>query len=182
MLRRKVLVFGVMSFLVLLGSSCGYRFSPGGEHIDPVIKRVYVDNFSNRTSEAELEVIFRNAFLDQFRRSTRFRLAESRDQADAVLRGGMNSISTGHLSYTRADIATEERLTVVMDVSFEANPELVERGKPVIIWKDPGFSGYRDYRVSQGNPFVTDQNRRAALQLLAEDMAQRAFRALMSGF
>lgn len=170
-----------MSICVSLVCSCGYRFSPGGEHIDPVIKRVYVENFSNRTSEAELEVIFRNAFLDQFRRSTRFRLAENREQADAVLRGGMNGISSSHLSYTSADVASEERLTVVMEVSFDAKAELVEKGKTVI-WKDAGFSGYRDYRVSQGNPFATEQNRRAALQLLAEDMAQRAFRALMSGF
>lgn len=178
LLRSKALRGLVAAAVVALASlpaGCGYRFSPGGENINPAIRLVFVDSFENRTPEPYLEIYFRNAFSDQFRRTSRFRLADSRGAADADLRGSVNALSLSPLSYTRADFATEERATVTVSLVFQ------DRNKE-IIWRNDSFSGYQDYRIDQGNTTATEQLRRAALQKLANDMAERAFRSLMSGF
>lgn len=163
-----------LAFLVLL-AGCGYRLSPGGENIDPAIRLVYIDTIENRTSEPYLDVYFRNAFSDQFRRTSRFRLADVRTAADADLRGSVTGLTLSPLSYTRADFATEERATLVLSLVFQ------DRNKE-IIWRNDALSGYQDYRIDPANATLTEQNRRAALQKLANDMAEKAFRAIMSGF
>lgn len=167
--------FTLILLVAILVAGCGYRFSPGGENIDPGIKLVFIDSFENKTPEAYVEIYFRNAFSDQFRRTSRFRLAENREAADAVLRGGVNGLSLTPLSYTKSDFATEERATLTVAVIFQ------NKNKD-IIWRNDSLSGYQDYRIDPSNAALTEQNRRAALQKLSSDMAERAFRSIMSGF
>lgn len=159
----------------VLPAGCGYRFSPGGENIDPDIHLVYIDDFDNKTTQPYLEIYFRNAFSDQFRRVSRFRLAGSRAAADAGLRGSINALTLSPLSYTKSDFATEERATVTISMLFQ------DRDKE-IIWRNDSFSDYQDYTIDPHNATVTEQNRRAALQRLADKMAERCFRYIMSGF
>jgi len=168
-------VYFLILLLVLL-AGCGYRFSPGGEHIDKDIRTVYVDNFANRTSEANVENVFRNSFIDQFRKSSRFQIAGTREEADAVVKGSINSLSGSHLSYTSADVAREDRITAVVELVFE------ERVSRKIIWSNAAFSWYGDYTVSSTNPMTTETSKRNALDKLADDLADRAFRLMMSGF
>lgn len=155
--------------------SCGYGFSPGGEHIDPGIQRIYIDNFTNNTPEANVENIFRNAFIDRFRTTARFKLAENREQADAILKATIVNLSTSHLSYFSTNIAREDRVTVVMDATFETKSR-------DILWSNRNFSWYADYLLDQNNTGTTEANRKAALSKLATDAADRMYRAIMSGF
>jgi len=156
-------------------AGCGYRFSPGGENVDPGIHLVYIDNFDNKTTQPYVEIYFRNAFADQFRRTSRFQLAESKGTGDASLRGSVNLITMSSLSYTKSDFATEDRVTITASVIFQ------DRNKE-IIWRNDRLSGYQDYVIDPGNAAATEQNRRAAIQKLSADMAERAFRSIMSGF
>ena len=165
----------LISLTVLLLAGCGYRFGPGGENISPEIRTIFIDPLGNNTSEANVENFFRNALIVRFQTSPRFKLAESASQADARLRGAISTLSTGHLSYSSADIAREDRVTAVLDLVFET------RDKEVI-WSNKNFSWYTDYLVDQNNPGSSDLNRKAALQKLAADSADRIFRAIMSGF
>ncbi len=177
MVSNRISMVVVLCMLLALSAfSCGYRFSPGGENIDKSIRNIYVDNFANRTPEAGLENTIRNSLVDQFRKSSRFKLAESKEQADAVLRGSLNNLSTTHLSYSKADVAKEDRATIVLEVVFE------KRANKEIIWSNSSFSWYRDFAIDQTNPITTDNNRRAALQLLSDDAADRVYRSIMSGF
>ena len=66
---------------LLVLTNCGYRFSPGGEWIDKSLQTVFVDNIANTTSEPFIEIYLRNGLEDQFRKSSRFRLATSKDTA-----------------------------------------------------------------------------------------------------
>ena len=163
----------VSAFCLLL--SCGYRFSPGGEHIDPGVRKIYVDNLFNNTSEANVENIFRSALIERFQATSRFKLADNRDQADAILKGGITKLYTNHLSYSSTDVAREDRAYATLDLTFETS------GK-VVIWSNHSYSWYADYLLEQGNPAITDLNRRTAIQKLATDMAERVYRAVMSDF
>lgn len=164
-----------LMLVLFLPAGCGYRFSPGGGTIDPGIHRVYIDIFENKTTEPYVENYFRNAFADKFRRVDRFTLAESRGSADASLRGSVNLITMSSLSYTKSDFATEDRITITASIVFQ------DRNNE-IIWRNDSLSGYQDYVINPNNAADTEANRRAALQKLSSDMAERAFRYIMSGF
>lgn len=159
-----------------LAYGCGYHFSPAGEHIDKSIQTVFVDNFSNNTSEANIENYFRNSFIDQFRRGSRFKLVNRKDLADAVFRGSINSLVTPHLAYSETRLAKENRVVVNIEVMFE------ERESKEIIWANKNLSESEDYIVDESNPNATATNRKEALQKLAGDVAKKTYRYIMSGF
>jgi hypothetical protein len=175
-MRKTKNVLPFLLTLLLLLAGCGYSFSPGGEYIDKDIRTVYVETFANRTSEANIEATFRSAFIDQFRKSSRFKLADRREDADAVLKGSINNLSVSHLSYSTADVAKEDRATVTMELVFE------ERKDRKIIWSNSAFSWYGDFSVVSTDTLRTEVNKRSALDKLATDLADRAYRLIMSGF
>lgn len=162
--------------LILITAGCGYRFSPGGEWIDSGIRTVFIDNLVNSTSEPYVEIYLRSGFEDQFRKSSRFRLANSRETADAVLKGTLSALSTSYVAYDRYDKATESRAIMVLNLAFE------ERKTGKKLWSVANFTGNESYRVDQANPNATSTNKQAALQKLSSDMAEKAYRNLMSGF
>jgi hypothetical protein len=159
---------------VLLVAGCGYRFSPGGEYIDKKIRTVFVDNFANKTSEANVENTIRNSFIDQFIIGGRLALVDRREKADAVFKGSVNSIVTSPLSYQRTGLASGERLTVAMELVFE------EEDTHKLIWNNKNFTATQDYTFTDLN--TRDTNRRNALIKLSNDSAEKAYRLMMSGF
>jgi len=175
MMATKRLLLLCLILTAVVPAGCGYRFSPGGESLDPAIRLVYIDNFDNKTPQPYVEIYFRNAFADQFRRTSRFSLAESKGKSDALIRGSINAVYMSSLSYTKSDFATEDRVTITASVVFQ------DRNNE-IIWRNDSLSGYQDYAIDPNNAAATEQNRRAAIQKLAGDMAERAFKYIMSGF
>ena len=159
---------------VFLVAGCGYRFSPGGEYIDKKIRTVFVDNFANKTSEANVENTIRNSFIDQFIIGGRLALVDRREKADAVFKGSVNSIVTSPLSYQRTGLASGERLTVAMELVFE------EEDTHKLIWNNKNFTATQDYTFTDLN--TRDTNRRNALIKLSNDSAEKAYRLMMSGF
>jgi hypothetical protein len=144
----------------LLVVACGYGFMPDGEAIDRKIQKVFVDVFINKTSEANIENTFRTAFIDQFIQGRRFKLAGSPGEA---------------LSYQATSLAAEDRITVVLSLTLEAqNPKNV-------IWANSSFSGLQDY-IMGNNLSIAQANKKNALIKLCNDTAERAYRLMMSGF
>lgn len=169
---RALLLFS----LIIAVAGCGYRFSPGGEWLDSGIKTVFVDNITNTTSEPSVEVYLRNGFEDQFRKSTRLKLASSRETADAILTGTIRALSAANVSFDRFDKATESRAFMTVDLVFE------EKGTRKRLWSVSNFSGNETFRVDQANPYASSVNKTQALQKLSSDLAEKAYRNLMSGF
>lgn len=168
---RKEIFFIVF---VLLMTGCGYNFRPAGENIGTYIQKVFVDNFSNRTSEAYVENYLRSAFIDEFIKGRRFKVVGSPEMADAILKGSINSVTTSHLSYDSSSIAVEERVTMAMELVFEER----ETGK--IIWTDKNLAGIEDYRVT--DQLASENSRKNTLIKLSKDTAENAYRLMMSDF
>ena len=165
-------------FLFLLSailiSGCGYRFSAGGEYIDKKIRTVFIDNFTNRTGEPYIDNTIRNAFINQFTTGSRFTIVDRREKADAAFRGSIDSLTTAPLSYQKSNLASEERVTITMELAFE------EQDTKKTIWTNKSFSGYQDYATPDLNS--KEANRKNALIKLSNDTAERAYRLMMSGF
>jgi frataxin-like iron-binding protein CyaY len=169
---RALLLFS----LIIAVAGCGYRFSAGGEWIDSRFQTVHVDNIVNTTSEPFIEIYLRNGLEDQFRKSSRFRLAGSKETADLILQGTINALTVPPVAYDRFDKAQEGRAVMTVNLLFE------EREARKKIWAVSNFSGNETYRIDQANTSATSASKTAALQKLSNDMAEKAFRNLMSGF
>jgi len=166
----------LLILISLVLTNCGYRFSPGGEWIDSRFQTVHVDNIVNATSEPFIEIYLRSAFEDQFRKSSRFRLTGSKDTADLILQGTITALTVPPVAFDKFDKAQEGRAVMTVNLLFE------EREARKKIWAVSNFSGNETYRIDQANTSATSASKTAALQKLSNDMAEKAFRNLMSGF
>lgn len=166
--------FIILTTMFLVLAACGYHFSPGGEYIDPDVRKVFIEPFANRTSQANLEDTIRLAITDWFIRGRRFQIVDNEAQADAIFRGTVKSLTTAPLSSRTTNLAAEERMTLTLELSFE------DRRTKKVIWKDANFSGTQDYPVASLSD--TETARKNALTKLSRDTAERAYRMMMSGF
>ncbi len=103
---------------------------------------MYVDVFTNKTSEPNLDIIFRTAFSNEIVQNGHFKLASSRGEADAIFRGTILSMQVAPLAYKTGSLSAEDRITVHMELFFE------ERVSGRILWTNGAFVGTGDYRVS----------------------------------
>lgn len=172
--RRIVKTIIWITLTALLAGGCGYRFAGTGESVAPELRTVFVDLFANKTSEAYADVIFRNAFISRFVQEGRFTIASSRGEADVICRGSVRSLHASPLSYKSSNLSAEDRITVILEISFE------ERESGRTIWTDGAFTATGDYPVTTAG--VTETSRKKALSKLADDTAERAYRLMMSGF
>jgi predicted N-acyltransferase len=132
------------------------------------------DLFANRTGEAYIDNTIRNAFINQFTTGSRFTIVDRREKADAAFRGSIDSLTTAPLSYQKSNLASEERVTITMELAFE------EQDTKKTIWTNKSFSGYQDYATPDLNS--KEANRKNALIKLSNDTAERAYRLMMSVF
>jgi hypothetical protein len=172
MIRLAKLSVTILVVVLLFG--CGYQFAPGGEYIDQGMRTVYIEPFANKTSEANIENIFRAAFIEWFVKGNRFKVVDRMDMADTIWRGSINTLITSALSYRTSNLAAEERMMVVMEFKFE------ERESRKEIWTDRAFSAYQDYAIT--DMVNTESARKNALSKLSLYTAEKAYRAMMSGF
>jgi len=150
-----------VSLALLFG--CGYSFAPQGKYIENRIQRVYVKSFDNKTAQAEIENYFRTAFINQFIQNSRFKIVNSEEGADAIVKGTILNLNTSPLSYMKNDLAAEERATVTLEVTFREN----ESGK--IIWSSKNMTGTVDYALSDDINMLSFNRK-------------NAFNLMMSGF
>ena len=165
---------GICLFLALI-ISCGYTFAPQGEYINKHITTVYIQAFVNKTSQAELENYVRTAFIDQFILSNRFKIVQNVESADAIIQGSVLNINTSPLSYRANTLVAEERATMVLEINFREK----ESGKT--IWSSKNVTGKVDYKM-ENNINMYPMTRKNAFIKLANDMAEKAFNLMMSGF
>jgi hypothetical protein len=168
-IRRGVLL--LLASLLLAG--CGYRLA-GEESVAPAFRTVFVDTFTNKTGEAYAENIFRSAFISRFVQEGRFKPARSRGEADLICRGSVRNLQAAPLAYKATNLSAEDRITVTLEISFE------ERESGRVIWTERSFVGTGDYPVTTAG--VTESSRKNALVKLANDLAEKAYRLMMSGF
>lgn len=163
----------VLSILLLVG--CGYRFSGSIKSAYPTIQSVYVDTFTNRTSEANAENIFRAAFSNEIVQRGHFKLVSSRGEAGAIFRGTIVNMQVAPLAYkTGTSFSAEDRITITLELFFE------ETASGRTLWSNSAYIGTVDYLVTTVG--ATESSRRNALTKLASDSAEKVYRLMMSDF
>ena len=162
------IVFAILCFLAFL-SACGYRFAGGGT-LPSGINSVCVTIFENRTSEIGVENTFTNDLIYEFTRNGKI---ASIDKADAFLSGVVKSMSIETVSRSGSHTPIERRVTITLDLKLTDN----DGG---ILWSK-GISGNEAYDVAS-DKLSTEQNRRSAISILSERLAEKVYNRLTEDF
>ena len=170
---NKVRMIVPLLLWALLACTCGYRFAGSGGFPDNV-EKIFIEIFENRTSKAGIERVVTNQLVFEFTRQREKSLASDPKEADATLKGVIQTIRTKTISRVGTEVANEREVAMILDL------RLVKQNGEVI-WAAKGLSGRQAYNVSDLK-LENDRNEDLAIAILSERMSERIFSRLTDDF
>ena len=165
---------GLVGFLAVTLSACGYHFADSGE-FPAGVSRIFIPILENRSAETGVESIFTNDLIYEFTRNRKESLAQERDLADSLLTGTIVSISVENIARSTVSTAVERRVTGILNLRLES-PE----GR--ILWASGNIVERQAYSVVDGNKTATDRNKSDAIAVVSQKLAESAFNRLTDDF
>ncbi len=163
----------VVILIAILWSACGYRFVEQGAFPGET-ERLFVKVLENRTQETGVENIVTAALLSELTLRKTNNLASGLDKADVVLSGAVEKVEIGTIATRTRDTAGERRVTVTVALKLSKQDGNV-------VWSTRGLSDDEGYLVVADNE-RTDQNRRDAIRLLSQRIAEKVVNRLSDDF
>ena len=164
--------------LIFLGlfclSACGYRFAGSGAFPEDV-NTIFIEVLENRTSKIGVERIVSNQLIFEFSRQRESSLVSSAEEADAILKGSINSIRTQTISRVGTEVANEREVIMMMDL------RLIKKNGGAVIWAAKGLSDREAFDVDSAK-IDTDRNEELAIGRLSERLSERIFNRLTDDF
>lgn len=159
---------------ILLLSACGYHLPGRSSNLPPDVRTLYIELFSNRTTEPLLENFITDRVVDRFARTDRLRLVETRMGADAVLSGIVTGYSTTPISYDRRDVITEYRSFMTISVVLRQKSD--ER----VLWK--GNVDWSEEYPASSDKSAQEDNEFAAIEVISDRLSQELYFRIMENF
>ena len=127
----------------------------------------------NRSGESGLEAKVTNALLDEITRR-RQDLVVSVEQADAILSGTIDNLSTQTAARSGTLTATERKVVITVSLTLkDRNGE--------VLWQGARLVAEQAFPVADTKP-QTESNRRAAMNEVAKRLAEYAYERLTDNF
>jgi len=162
-----------LSFLQLSISACGYKFAGEGR-LPGDIKRIKIAMLENHTGETGAEAVLTNALIQEFNRRSNLTLTGN-DDKNAFLSGKIVSARIDAVSRRDQNSAREERIHILIDLKLTDSDNN-------IIWSANGISANETYSVVSDNKIATEYNRREAISLISEKIAENVYYRLADMF
>jgi hypothetical protein len=174
-IRRKLFV-AVTLMAASLVSGCGYSLVGRGNFLDPTIKTIEVPAFVNRTTRVELEQQVTQAVANEFVSRGRLRIVKGSGEADAILRGSIDTFNIFPIAFNQEGRATQYQ------ISITAKIELVDhRKEDKVIWSNDQYRFTENYQVNVDSTDAFDQESRA-IREIAIRFAESLISSLLEGF
>jgi len=170
---KKVFLTTIL-LLCFAAAGCGYHRARSDNPQFAGMTTIAIPYFANKTFEPELEKIFTHAFVNEFIKSRRLQVV-GESGADLVLRGTLRKLVEDTIAYNRDDKALEYRMDVVLDLQLE------RRATGEVFWKRKGLRHSEEFPVGD-NIVLSEAAKRAALERLAADLAERIHDSIVQGF
>ncbi len=154
-------------------ASCGYRFT-GSDGPPRGVEKLFVENIVNKTTEPGIDIVITDALKNEYIQKFRGTLT-SRQQAQAVLSGTLVGIRTETVARRGTLTSLERRVFMTIDLALKST----ESEK---IWYAKGITSSDTYQVISGDKEASEQNKREALDDLAEILAENSFNRLADDF
>ena len=160
----------------LLLTSCGYALVGSGNFLPPNIHTISVPAFTNKTTRVELEQRVTQAVAAEFVSRGRLKLVTKPADADAILKGSIDSFGIFPIASNAQGRATQYQ------ISITANIELVDhRNEEKVIWKNDQYRFTENYQVDVTSSDAFDQETRAITEIAAR-FAESLVTNLLQGF
>lgn len=166
---RVSLVFAV---LVIMGG-CGYHLKGMGLTAPRGVHTIAVTVLENRTSESGIETLFTSDLAYEFTRSKIVQVV-GRDTADAVLSGMIVSLKENTISHTATYDSDERRVIITLNLALRGTD-----GK--VIWSRRRLSDREAFKVAS-DKLATERNKKAAIEVISERLAERVHNAIFQDF
>ncbi len=154
-------------------NACGYRFAGSGGFPGNV-QKIFIEVFENHTSKTGIERVVTNQLVFEFTRQRDRSLANDANNADATLKGVIQSIRTRTISRVDTEIANQREVIMSIDL------RLIKKSGEVI-WAAKDLSGREAYDVS-GLKLEDERAESEAIGRLSERMSERIFSRLTDDF
>jgi outer membrane lipopolysaccharide assembly protein LptE/RlpB len=156
-------------------NACGYRFAGQGAYPKGV-EKILIEVFENRTSKVGIERVVTNQVVFEFTRQREKSLTSRAEDADAILKGVIRTISTQTIARVGTEVASQREVVMTVDL------KLVQLDGEQVLWAAKGISDRQAYDVVEGSNIATDQNETVAIARLSERISQRIFSRLTNNF
>ncbi|MGH9456693.1 MAG: LPS assembly lipoprotein LptE [Thermoanaerobaculia bacterium] len=163
--------------LALLTAACGYALVGRANFLPPEIQTIQVPAFVNRTTRVELEQRVTQAVAEEMVSRGRLRLVSVASDADAILRGVIQSFGISPVSFDAEGRATRYQTIVTAAIELVDHRE----GKDTVLWKNDQYIFREAYDIDPGAADAFDQETRA-IQQIAERFAESVVASLLEGF
>ncbi|HJT18798.1 MAG TPA: LptE family protein [Thermoanaerobaculia bacterium] len=164
------------SALCLLTFSCGYALVGHNVTLPPGVHSVQVPAFVNKTTRVGVEQLITQSVADEMVARGRLKLVTSANDADAILRGSIDSFGIFPIAFNPQGRATQYQ------VSITANIELVDhRNEDKVIWKNDQYRFAENYQIDVTSTNAFDQETRA-ITAIAQRFAETLVTNLLEGF
>jgi hypothetical protein len=163
---------GLIIVLAMIGFSCGYRFTGGGE-LPAGVKTVFVKIFKNRTTEVGVENTVTSLLINEFTQYHQEQLAVDIQSADAILTGEITGFKFKTITHSGTYSARERRVRIIVRVEIQDHD-----GK--VLWVRI-LTQSSEYDVTSDKT-VTEQNRKNAIQVASARLAEDIYNRLTEGF
>jgi outer membrane lipopolysaccharide assembly protein LptE/RlpB len=173
MVLNKSKFSAIILLIVWLCGACGYRFEEQGGFPGDT-ERLFVKVLENKTQETGVESIVTEALLNELTLRKTNQLASGIDDADVVLSGVVNLVTINTVSVSKPDVADERRVNVTVDL-------ILTQKDDSIVWAANGLSDFEEYFVDTDTE-QTDANRRDAIRVLSQRIAERAVNRFSDDF
>jgi len=168
----------IVPILILgcLAGACGYTLVGTGNFLPPEIRTIQIPTFINRTTRVELEQRVTQAVADEMVSRSGRRLVANEKDADAILKGTIESFGITPIAFNEQGRATRYQVGVIAAI------ELVDhRNDDKVIWKNDHYNFTENYAIDLASGDSFDQETRA-IQEIAQRFAESVVSSLLEGF
>jgi outer membrane lipopolysaccharide assembly protein LptE/RlpB len=151
---------------------CPYRFSGTGS-LPSSITRIYISVIENKTSESGIERYLTNDLIDEFI-MRKIDVLSREEEAEGILSGSIEYIRDMSIAHSSQSKSTQSR--VVLGITLKL---VDQKGKT--IWTVNGINANQAYKVTNDKT-LTEQHKKAAIQILSKRLAEKIYNRLTDDF
>jgi hypothetical protein len=182
---RPLLLVMLVVLAAPLMSGCGYSLSGRGSSLPATIKSVGIPLFENATPVFELEQLMTEKVRLEFIGRGKYKVMPDAPGADAVLLGGITSVTITPTSFNSNQQATRYAFSMVVKVEFR------DAATNRILYENPALSFREEYEVA-GNVTASTTNapdanaflgsNSEAKERMANDFARSVVSSILEAF
>jgi len=161
----------VLLFFALYG--CSYNFVGQSNSLPGGIKRLFIANIVNSTTEPNLHVYLKNDLVSTFNLDRRVTVVGEEDQANGVLKVEVTNYSVDPISYSLSGFANRYRCAIVVKLKL-----LNSEGKVV---ENKTLESYRDFNA-KNDVDATEKARESISKDVLKDLSLKIRDALFVNF